>query len=173
MARLSRRERARRQAISEGLKRYWRQVRTVAKTRKVPLTRARTITATVRQLAREQKVSFTKALELPQPRIEPDDTQEEFAFNLQDRDTQEGWELDRKIRGREQTWAVSWHLWDKDNPGNELDSGHGTITFETAGGYEKFWSNYFAACRDFLKTIPGGYDSQELAVHVPLRFINA
>ena len=161
MARISRREKARRQAIAKGMRRYWRNVRKYAKQNNVPLQRAR------------QRLSKKKVVGEPllPPVAPPFRTQAEYAFNLQDRDSEEGWNLDERIRGRPQTWRVSWTLYDENRPGQQVDSGDGEISFETAGGYAEFWSNYFAACREFLKGIPGGYEGQELTIHVPLRFI--
>jgi len=164
MARLSRREKLRREHIARGMRRYWKHVKRVQKVKAVPLREAR---ALVKVLPRVY--GFEKAL---QAYTIGEETQEEFAFNLKDRDEENGWNLPEQVRGDTQTWRVSWELYDPAHPGQSLNSGDGTITFETPGGAEKFWSNYFEACRNFLKQFPGsGSEGRLLAVHVPLKLI--
>ena len=114
MARLSRKERARREAISRGLKRYWRQVRQVSKAQHIAVKDARPVVRRVREQQAEQDISFRRALAAyietaPRPSYVPPPGVQEIAFNLRDRDTEQGFQLWERFRGQtEVVTTVTW-----------------------------------------------------------------
>jgi hypothetical protein len=163
MARLTRKERARRAAISKGVRRYWRRVKAVQRAERVPLSAAR---REVRELPR---VGFKQALaarvrEREGARRERGFTQEEFAFNLRDRDTEQGFGLYRKFRRQDEvTLRVTWEY--RAEPGAPVERGETELTFQPGETEDEFWSNYFAAVREYHDQVlaeqggtDGGYD---------------
>jgi hypothetical protein len=150
MPRVSARERARRQAIARGVRRYWRRVHAIERRLQIVSSEAR---AVYREQIRprEREIPFLQALgELVLPTIfEPVGLAEgEFAFNLQDVDERVGLRFYEQSRGKtEVEVVVNWEY--RETPQSEEETGQATIRFDPGATREEFWSNYFAALRAF------------------------
>jgi hypothetical protein len=148
MPRVSARERARRQAIARGVRRYWRRVHAIERRLQIVSSEAR---AVYREQIRPKAIPFRQAIEeVMLPTIfEPVGLAEgEFAFNLQDVDDRIGLRLYEQSRGKtEVEVVVNWEY--RETPQSEEESGQATIRFDPGETREEFWSNYFAALRAF------------------------
>jgi len=72
----------------------------------------------------------------------------EFAFNLQDVDESTGLRLYEQSRGKTRVeMTVNWEY--RETPQSEEESGRAIISFDPGTSREEFWSNYFAAIREF------------------------
>lgn len=142
-ARLSRKERARREAISKGLQRHWRRVREVQKATAQTTKQARQVVkkiepgkyrATLDRLRKQREAHAFK--------------REEVAFNLQDRDKLRGFNLYDKFKDQEKV-RVHVKFEYKEDAGDEPERGDRVLEFDPGESEEDFWSNYYEAIRDY------------------------
>lgn len=155
MARVPRKERARREAISSGLRRYWRQVHKIEQARQVPVRVARQEIKEVRLEMRERKLSFTAALAqfiemTPRPGFIPPDPEGEVAFNLQDRDKEQGFNLFERFREQDEVRIAIVSEF-RATPGSEPEIDRVELVFSPGANKEEFWNNYFEAVRTYYK----------------------
>lgn len=171
MARLSRKERARRQAIAQGLRRYWWRVHRVSVVLEVPIKQAR------REVKTLPAHGFLKALEARQergPQVEAprEGYTVEIAFNLRDVSERHEWRLGEKLTEHadssdDVTWIFEWTYEDQE--------GETAQTIETGSNLDEWWSNYFAGARAVMKRLlefiglsPQTYEGLGLYVLVPV-----
>jgi hypothetical protein len=152
MPRIARKERERRRKISLGLRRYWRQIRAIAKTEGLSIPQARGVRAGRLLIFPEGFVSpFPDTLQalydvlavfLPPVQVEfiPSPEQGEFAFNLKDVDEELSLGIAARFVGRTVTAYLTFTIGRQEYQRE--------VTF--AGGLDEgqFWSNYFAGLRE-------------------------
>lgn len=141
--RVSRKERARREAIAAGLRRYWNRVRQIQRAQASTLSQARRAHKKIPE--GKFRAFLTEARAARETRAY---TQEEVAFNLQDRDQIDGIGFYERFRRQQTVTArVTWEY--REGPRAEVTRGERDVTWETGDSEEEFWSNYFAAVREY------------------------
>ena len=157
--RISRKEKARRDAISRSLTRYWKRVRQVQQVQATTLQQARKATARIPPGAFRKFIQQERQIRARRAYLV-----EEVAFNLKDRDEQAGLQLYRRFSGQETvTVTVTWEY--RSEPGAQPERGQRELTFDRGETEEEFWSNYFAAIRGYHNDVlaeqggaPGKYE---------------
>jgi len=160
----SRKELARRAAISKGVRRYWRRVHAVQKAERVNIPEARARarelpTGAGRTFYRELRAQAIEVIQARRYEVQ------EFAFNLQDRDAEQGLGFYERFRNQtEVELQVSYEY--RETAGADPETGEATISFSPGASEEEFWSNYFAAVREYHDEVQGGRGYERFAFYV-------
>jgi hypothetical protein len=159
MARLSRKERQRRASIAAGIARYWRQVRKAQRQQKLSTAQARKAVKDAHALQRKSpKLSFTRALErLARGPWRSPNPEGEFAFNLRDRDAEQGFGLWDRFRTRDTAHVTVTYEY-RETAGSDPQSREYDIEFDVGEDEDEFWRNYHAAIREGEEDARGDLD---------------